>query len=86
MLEPPDEPARWADLVARMKAFNVTRYWVEGPPDGPITFRCAIPLAGGNAVTHHFEAQGADLADAADAALNRIALWRASEPAEPPQK
>ena len=76
-----DRPARdWGDLRRRMKALGVARYWVEGEPGGPSRFRCVIPTAGGRAVGQHFEAEGDDDLQAADAALGRVALWKATEP------
>jgi hypothetical protein len=69
----------WADLRRRMRELGVSRYWVEGEPDGPARFRCVIPLAGRRAVGQQFEAEGDDDLQAADAALRRVALWRATE-------
>jgi hypothetical protein len=69
----------WADLRRRMRELGVSRYWVEGEPDGPARFRCVIPLAGRRAVGQQFEAEGDDDFQAADAALRRVALWRATE-------
>jgi len=68
------------DLRRRMKTLGVTRYWVEGEPGGPSRFRCVIPTAGGRAVGQHFEAEGDDDLQAAEAALRRVALWKATEP------
>jgi hypothetical protein len=62
-----------------MKELGITRYWLEGEPDGLVQFRCVIPLAGQRAVGQQFEAEGADELQAADAALRRVALWRATE-------
>ena len=59
---------------------GVSRYWIESEPGGPARFRCLIPLAGNRAVSQHFEAEGDDEFQAADAALRRVALWRATEP------
>ena len=69
----------WAELRRQMRELGVTRYWLEGDPDGPVQFRCVIPLAGQRAVGQQFEAEGADALQAADAALRRVALWRATE-------
>jgi hypothetical protein len=69
----------WAALRRRMRELGVGRYWVEGQPDGPVRFHCIIPLAGTHAVGQHFEAEGEDDLQAAEAALRRVALWRATE-------
>ena len=69
----------WPELRRRLKAAGVSRYWVEGTPGGPCTFRCVIPIAGGRAVSQHFEAEGDDDLGAAGAALRRVALWKATE-------
>ena len=69
----------WASLRSRMRELGVSRYWVEGEPNGPARFRCVIPLAGRRAVGQQFEAEGDDDIQAADAALRRVALWRATE-------
>ena len=73
-------PGDWSGLRRRMKDLGVSRYWVEGEPGGPSRFRCLIPSAAGRAVGQHFEAEGDDDLGAAEAALRRIALWRATEP------
>ena len=72
-------PAGWDGLRRRMKALGVARYWCEGEPGGPARFRCVIPTAGGRAVSQHFEAEGDDDLQAAEAALRRVALWKATE-------
>ena len=69
----------WVDLRRRLNAAGVSRYWAEGTPGGPCTFRCVIPTAGGRALAQHFEAEGDDDLRAAEAALRRIALWKATE-------
>jgi hypothetical protein len=70
----------WLDLRKRMKQVGVSRYWIEAEPGGSVRFRCIIPLAGTRAVAQQFEAEGEDEFQAADAALRRVALWRATEP------
>jgi hypothetical protein len=62
-----------------MRALGVARYGIEGEPDGRARFHCIIPLAGRRAVGQQFEADGDDLIQAAEAALRRVALWRATE-------
>ncbi len=69
----------WADLRRRMKALGVSRYTIEAETDGRARFRCVIPVDGLKAVGHHFEAEGDDELQAAEAALKRIALWKAAE-------
>jgi hypothetical protein len=56
----------------------VTRYTIEGEPGGRVVFSCLIPLAGRQAVSQRFEAEGEDEFQAAQGALRRIALWRAT--------
>jgi hypothetical protein len=68
----------WADLRKRMKDLGVARYAIEGETDGRVRFRCVIPVDGLKAVGHHFEAEGDDESQAAEAALRRIALWKAT--------
>ncbi len=72
-------PRDWAGLRKRMVALGVARYWVEGEPGGPCRFRCVIPTAGGQAVGQHFEAEGDDDFHAAEAAMRRVVLWKATE-------
>jgi hypothetical protein len=80
---PPEPEARpagdWAALRRRMHELGVGRYWIEGEPAGVVRFRCVVPLAGARAVGQLFEAEGEDDLQAAEAALRRVALWRATE-------
>jgi hypothetical protein len=69
----------WNDLRKRMKQMGITRYWIEAEPTSVAHFHCVIPLAGTRAVSQQFEAEGEDEFQAADAALRRVALWRATE-------
>jgi hypothetical protein len=79
-----EAPARdWADLRRRMRALGISRYEVDGEPGGRSRFRCLIPLAGRRAVAQQFEGEGDDDFQAAEAALRRVALWRATEMAPP---
>ena len=73
----------WADLRRKMVSLGVTRYGVEGEPAGRVRFHCLIPLAGRRAVAQQFEADGDDEFQAAEAALRRVMLWRATEEQEP---
>jgi hypothetical protein len=75
----PQRAQAWAEIRRRMRELGVTRYWLEGETDGPVRFRCVIPLVGQRAVGQQFEAEGDDDLQAADAALRRVALWRATE-------
>jgi hypothetical protein len=68
----------WAALRKRMKTLGVARYTIEGDTDGRVRFSCVIPVDGLKAVGHHFEAEGDDEQQAAEAALKRIALWKAT--------
>ena len=79
-----EPPARdWADLRRRMRGLGISRYEVDGEPGGRARFRCLIPLAGRRAVAQQFEGEGDDDFQAAEAALRRVALWRATEMAPP---
>jgi hypothetical protein len=62
-----------------MQTLGVTRFTIEGEAGGRVVFSCLIPLAGRQAVSQRFEADGDDMAKAAQAALRRITLWRASQ-------
>jgi len=77
-------PDDWAAMRRKMRVLGVARYGIEGEPDGRVRFHCIIPLAGRRAVGQQFEAEGADEIEAAQTALRRVALWRATEhPASP---
>jgi hypothetical protein len=73
----------WAILERKMQSFGVIRYTIDGEPGSRVVFSCLIPLAGRQAVTQRFEAEGEDIIHAAQAALRRIALWRATQPSLP---
>jgi hypothetical protein len=73
----------WAILERKMQSFGVVRYTIDGEPGGRVVFSCLIPLAGRQAVAYRFEAEGEDVIHAAQAALRRIALWRATRPSLP---
>lgn len=72
-------PTDWASVRRAMKSLGVARYGIEGDPIGRVRFHCVIPLAGRRAVGQYFEAEGDDDLQAAQAALKRVALWRATE-------
>ena len=73
----------WAILEHKMQSLGVSRYTMEGEPGGRVVFSCLIPLAGRQAVAQRFEADGDDMVHAAQAALRRIALWRATQSSPP---
>ena len=70
--------ADWTALRKKMQTLGVSRYTIEGTPNGRVVFSCLIPLAGRQAVTQRFEGEGDDEFLAAKAALKRVALWQAS--------
>lgn len=76
--------ADWADLRRKMQSLGVTRYTIEGKPDGRVVFSCLIPLAGRQAVSQRFEAEGDDELQAAQVAIRRISLWRATRTSPSP--
>jgi hypothetical protein len=73
----------WAVLERKMQSLGVSRYMMDGEPGGRVVFSCLIPLAGRQAVAQRFEADGDDMIHAAQAALRRIALWRATQALPP---
>lgn len=75
----PRPPSDWAEIRRRMAALGVSRYGIEGEPNGKVRFHCVIPLAGQRAVAQQFEAEGDDELQAAEVALRRVTLWRATE-------
>jgi hypothetical protein len=92
--EPPTSPAAagtgtaglddWGAIRRKMRALGVARFEIEGEPEGRVRFSCVIPLAGRRAVSQHFEGEGSDELEAAQTALRRVALWRATEPSASP--
>jgi hypothetical protein len=75
------ERAPWSTLERKMQALGVSRFMIDGEVGGQVVFSCLIPIAGRQAVTQRFEAGGDDIAQAADATLRRIGLWRAAQAA-----
>ena len=69
----------WAVLERKMQSLGVSRYVIEGQPGDRVVFSCLIPLAGRQAITQRFEAEGDDVVQAAQATLRRITLWRATQ-------
>ncbi len=72
-------PAGWAELRRSMRELGVSRFVIEGEPGGRVRFHCLIPVAGSRAVAQHFEAEADDELQAAEVALRRVTLWRATE-------
>lgn len=70
----------WVVLQQKLRGLNVSRFTIEGEPTGRVVCSCLIPLAGRQAVTQRFEAEGDDMIQAVQATLRRIALWRATQP------
>jgi hypothetical protein len=70
----------WAVVERKMQSLGVSRYAIEGQPGDRVVFACLIPLAGRQAITQRFEAEGDDMVEAAQAALRRITLWRSTQP------
>ena len=79
-----ESPPDWAALRRKMQSLGVTRYTIEGEPGGRVVFWCLIPLAGRQAVSQRFEGEGDDECHAAQAAIRRIALWRATRSSSAP--
>ena len=78
--------SEWALIESRMQTFGVKTFTIEGTPGGPVIFSCFIPVAGQQAVTERFEAEGENVMRAAQAALRRVVLWRATQPQiQPPE-
>ena len=73
----------WAQIRRKMADLGVSRYGFDGEPTGKVRFHCIIPVAGRRAVAQHFEAEGNDEMQAAELALRRVALWRATENPKP---
>jgi hypothetical protein len=71
----------WEMIMRKMQTLGVSRFTIEGETGGRVVFSCLIPLAGRQAVAQRFEAEGNSLNQAAQAALRRIALWRAAQAA-----
>jgi hypothetical protein len=69
----------WAIVERKMQSMGVSRYTVDGEPGVRVVFSCLIPLAGRQAITQRFEAEGDDIIQAAQATLRRITLWRATQ-------
>lgn len=78
----------WALLRRKMQTLGVTHYTIDGQLGGRVIFSCLIPLAGRQAVSQRFEAEGDDDFQAAQAAIRRITLWQAAREssASPPAR
>lgn len=75
----PAASATWEELGRKLKEQGVSRFWIEGEPGGPVRFRCIVPLVGRATVSQQFEFEAADVLAAADLAVRRITLWKATE-------
>jgi hypothetical protein len=69
----------WVRLESLMQSLGISHFVIEGEPSGRVIFACLIPLAGQQAVTQRFEANGENVIQAAHAALHRVILWQATE-------
>ena len=69
-----------------MQVLGVTRYTIEGSPNGRVSFICMIPLVGRQAISQRFEAEGDDEFQAARTVVRRIMLWRASRVLSAPEQ
>ncbi len=78
-----DKTDDWAILVRKMRALGVNRFSIEGDTGDRVVFACLIPLAGRQAISQRFEAEGTTPAEAVQAALRRIVLWHTSQTALP---
>jgi hypothetical protein len=65
-----------------MKSLGVAKYWIEGTPDGKACFRCVIPR-GGEGQDLAFESTGRNELDAAESALRRVGIWKATNDMHP---
>jgi hypothetical protein len=74
-----DGSDNWTVLERKMQSLGITRYTIEGQPGDRVVFSCLIPLAGRQAIAQRFEAEGDDMVQAAQSALRRITLWRATQ-------
>ena len=76
--------ADWTVLRQKLRTLGVSRYTIEGEPGGRVVFSCLIPLAGRQAVSQRFEAEGDDEFQAAHVAIRRISLWQATRTSPSP--
>jgi hypothetical protein len=84
--EPLDGGKDWLILQKKMKMLGVTRFTIDGSPGGRVSFVCVIPLAGRQAISERFEAEGESAFQAAEAVMRRISLWQVSKaPSTPSQ-
>lgn len=73
-------PADWRLVQTRMKRLGISRYWLEGEPNGRCRFHCLVPVSeSARTVGRQFEAEASDPLSAAESALRRVALWKATE-------
>jgi hypothetical protein len=74
-----DRNDNWAVIERKMQHLGISRYTIDGQPGDRVVFSCLIPVAGRQAIAQRFEAEGDDMVQAAQAALRRITLWRATQ-------
>jgi hypothetical protein len=74
-----DSSDGWGLLERKMQTLGVSRFTIDAEPGGRVLFSCLIPVAGRQAVSQRFEAEGDDMLQAANATLRRIGLWRAAQ-------
>jgi hypothetical protein len=73
---------RWERIRHRMKSLGVAKYWIEGNPDGKTCFRCVIS-GGSEGQELAFESTGRNELDAAESALRRVGIWKATKDRQP---
>jgi hypothetical protein len=74
-----DSRDEWTVLERKMQTLGVSRFGIDAELGGQVVFSCLIPLAGRQAVAQRFEAEADDMIQAAQAALRRVRLWRATQ-------
>ena len=84
--QPLEGGENWRTLQKRMTMLGVTRYTIDGSPGGRVSFVCVIPLAGRQAISERFEAEGDNEFQAAEAVMRRISLWQVSKAASTPSQ
>lgn len=77
------EDTQWGSLRHTMQVVGVTQYTITGSPSGRVKIVCSIPMAGRQAVSQSFEADGNNEFEAARTAIRRITLWQATHDRAP---
>ena len=73
-------------LRQKLKTLGVSRYIIEGSPNGHVNFTCLIPVAGRQAISEQFQGEGDNEFQAVQVAIRRITLWQALGTAEVPTR